>query len=187
MSRLKALILGKPIHERRIEMRTYQLENDRLVVEGWLRDERFEAGYHLDGRPRPPGMVHWIVVRMLVGGWPLSILDVEAEMLEVPRELCQTTLEGLKQVIGLSIASGYSKKVAKRLGGAEGCAHLAHLVAAMGPAALHGYWTQRSSRKPTGPRSMDELPINSCKLWKPDGPLVQEIRAAFDGTNLEPK
>ena len=93
MSRLKDLIREAPVHERRLTFKTYPLENDRVIVEGWLRDERFAAGFHWNGQSRPPGVVHWMCVRLLVGGWPLSILDAEAEMPGVPHELCPTTLE----------------------------------------------------------------------------------------------
>ena len=41
MTRLKDLIQGTPVHERRLHFRTYPLNDERLIVEGWLRDERF--------------------------------------------------------------------------------------------------------------------------------------------------
>ena len=44
MIRLKDLIRESPVHERRLEFRTYPLEDDRLIVEGWLRDERLMQG-----------------------------------------------------------------------------------------------------------------------------------------------
>jgi hypothetical protein len=184
MSRLKDLIKKPPVHERRLELRTYPLEDDRLIVEGWLRDERLVPGYHWDGRPNPSGVVHWMCVRLLVGGWPLSILEVEAEMPSVPHELCPTTLEAVKKIVGLSIVTGYSEQVRKRLGGIKGCTHLTHLIVTMGPAALHGYWTQSSRERRPVPRLLEEFPgldavINSCQLWKEDGPLVKMLRDAL--------
>jgi hypothetical protein len=80
MGNLKNLIHGEPVHERRLELRTYPLEEDKIVVEGSLKDDRLRKGYHWDGRPRPKGTVHWMCVRLLVGGWPLTILDAEADM-----------------------------------------------------------------------------------------------------------
>jgi len=64
MSRLKELIKGTPVHERRLELRTYPLENNQLIVEGWLRDERLVQGFHWNGEPRNPGVVHLMCVRM---------------------------------------------------------------------------------------------------------------------------
>jgi hypothetical protein len=188
MSRLKALIHNAPVHERHLEFRTYPLEDERLIVEGWLRDERLVPGYHWNGKSRPTGVVHWMCVRLLVGGWPVTILDAEAEMPEIPHELCPTTLESVKRIVGLSIVSGYSEEVHRRLGGVQGCAHLTHLIVTLGPAALHGYWTQISRQRRPIPRSLDEflgLPqlINSCKLWREEGPFMQMIKEALDTQN----
>ena len=188
MSRLKALIHNAPVHERHLEFRTYPLEDERLIVEGWLRDERLVPGYHWNGKSRPTGVVHWMCVRLLVGGWPVTILDAEAEMPDIPHELCPTTLESIKKIVGLAIVSGYSEEVHRRLGGVQGCAHLTHLIVTMGPAALHGYWTQISRQRRPIPRSLDEflgLPqqINSCKLWREEGPFMQMIQEALETQN----
>jgi len=185
MSRLKDLIRNTPVHERRLDFRTYPLENDRLIVEGWLRDEQLVPGYHWNGKPRPTGVVHWMCVRLLVGGWPVTVLEAEAEMPDIPHELCPTTLESVKRIVGLAIVSGYSEEVHRRLGGVRGCAHLTHLIVTMGPAALHGYWTQQSRQRRPIPRSLDEFQglttlINSCRLWKEDGPLMQMIRGTLE-------
>ena len=184
MSRLKELIKGTPVHERRFKLRTYPLENDQLVVEGWLRDERFVQGFHWNGEPRQPGVVHLMCVRMLIGDWPVTILDAEAEMPEIPHKLCPTTLEEVKKIIGLQITSGYSEKVTHLLGGVRGCNHLTHLIVVMGTAALHGYWTHHSRNRHPIPGSLDEFKglsslINSCRLWREDGPIMDGIRTAL--------
>jgi hypothetical protein len=181
MNRIKKLIQNAPVHERHLEFRSCPLEGDRLVVEGQLRDELLVQGYNWDGSDRPKGTIHLMCVRMLVAGWPLSIIDAEAEMPDViPHERCPTTLDSVKKVIGLSIASGYSEEVHKRIGGHRGCTHLTHLILAMGTAALHGFWANRSREKRPIPQSMDDLPElkamrNSCKLWTEDGPIMQHL------------
>ena len=187
MSRIKDLIQESPVHERRLELSTYPVEGDQLIVEGQLRDDRLVPGFHWDGRPRPSGIVHWICVRMLVGGWPLSILDAEAEMPSVPHELCPSTSETVKKIIGLSIVSGYSEEVRRRLGGIKGCTHMTHLIVTMGPAAIHGYWTQRSRERHPVPRLLEEFPgldtvINSCQLWRKNGPLVKMLKDTLGKT-----
>ena len=184
MTTLKEQIKGAPVHERRLELRTYPLENGRLIVEGWLRDERLIEGYHWNGVPRDPGVVHLMCIRFLVGDWPVTILDAEAEMPDVPHELCPTTLEGVKRAVGLQIDAGYSEQVRKIFGGVRGCNHMTHLMMVMGTAALHGYWTQHSREPRPVPGSLDEfdaLPqlVNSCALWGEDGPIMKELKAAI--------
>jgi hypothetical protein len=184
MSRLKELIHEAPVHERRMEIRTYPLEDNRVIVEGWLRDERLMLGYHWDGRTRSPGVVHWMGVRLLIGDWPLTILEAEAEMPTIPHELCPSVLDSVNKLVGLSITSGYSNQVRRRLGGTKGCAHLAQLILAMGPAAVHGLWAHLSRQPRPVPRSFEEISglpylMNSCKLWREDGPFIQEIQKKF--------
>ena len=87
MSRLKKLAAGSPIHQRKIEVRTYPLQNDQLVVEGRLTDDRLVTGFHWDGRPRPAGVVHQMVIRLLIGNWPLTILEAESEMVDMPHNI----------------------------------------------------------------------------------------------------
>ncbi|MBW1786589.1 MAG: DUF2889 domain-containing protein [Deltaproteobacteria bacterium] len=185
MTRLKDLAeKHSPVHERKIELHTYPINEDEVVVEGWLRDERLVKGYFWDGETRLPGVVHHIGVRLLVGGWPLRILDAEAEMRRVPQELCPTVLDTVKKVVGLTIESGFSGRVLELLGRVEGCTHMSYLVMAMGPAAVHGYWTHKSRKRRPAPRSMEEFPglgalVNSCMLWREDGPLIQKIEDYF--------
>lgn len=186
MNRLKDMIQGGPVHERRLDIRTYPVSGDRLIVEGWLRDERLVDGYHWNGQARSAGPVHGMCVRLLIGGWPVTILDAEAEMPTIPHEDCPTTLESVQKVVGLSIVHGYTDEVRHRLGGIQGCNHLTHLIVVMGTAALHGYWTQYSRNPHPVPRSMDEFQalstlVNSCRLWSEDGPLLRKIQKQLQG------
>lgn len=185
MSSLKELIKEAPVHERRLEMRTYPVRDEQLVVEGWLRDERLVEGHHWNGEQRPAGVVHHMCVRFLVGGWPVTILEVEAEMPQIPHEMCPTTLDGVKKLVGIEIVPGYSEEVKKRLGGVKGCNHMTHLMVVMGTAALHGFWTHYSRERREVPRSLDDFQalstlINSCKLWGEDGPILREIRETLE-------
>jgi hypothetical protein len=187
--KLKKLIRGtKPVHQRSVKIRSFPIEEGRLIVEGVLRDNQLAAGFEWDGKPFLPGVVHLIVVRIMVGGWPLEILDAEAEMPDIPHELCPTTLDSIQRIIGLKIATGFNNEVRKRLGGLRGCAHMSFLVSAMGTAALHGYWSAKSRTPRPVPKSVEEftsLPalINSCALWGKDGPLMQHIRETIERKN----
>jgi hypothetical protein len=192
MGSLKDLMGSSPVHERKLKITTHPVDPERVVVEGWLRDERFVKGFHWDGRERSPGMVHWMCVRLLVGGWPVSILDAEAEMPTVPNDLCPSVADCVKKIIGVSIVSGFSNQVRRRMGGVEGCAHLTSLIVAMGPAALHGYWTEQSRTRRSLPRSLAEFPglrllTNSCYLWRKNGPLLEKVRETIEARKRRSK
>lgn len=172
----------KPLHSRKIEVRTFPVEGGRVVVEGRLADERLVGIYRAwETNPRPAGPVHGMCVRFLVGGYPLTILDAEAEMPIVPTPLCARARESVRKLIGEKIISGYSERVRDIIGGINGCAHLTHLAVVMGPAAVHGFWTLFAQHARPRPASLEEVEgldyiLNSCHLWTPDGHFMEEIR-----------
>ncbi len=192
MSRLKELIKGAPIHERRLVIQSYPVNDGGILVEGWLRDVRLVKINHWDGHERQPGVVHWMCVRLLLGGWPLTIQDAEAEMPGIPHELCHENQESVKKVIGVKIVSGYSNEIRRLLGGTNGCTHLTHLIVTMGPAALHGFWTRQAQNPLPEVNAIEEIPdlpylINSCYLWREDGPLIEKIKKELAGRSSKGK
>ncbi|MGE5842088.1 MAG: DUF2889 domain-containing protein [Deltaproteobacteria bacterium] len=169
------------IHQRALEMTTYARDDDTVLVEGTLRDERFRPIYEISGQRREQGVIHHMIIRLLIGGQPLRILDAEAEMPQIPMPLCVTMAESVRKVIGLKIKSGFGERVHKLIGGKQGCAHLTHLLTVMVQEALHGYWTHKMRKPGPPPASIEEIEglsylLNSCSLWREDGPIMQEIK-----------
>jgi Protein of unknown function (DUF2889) len=186
MSLVDAIKKENRIHQRVLDMSTYALDDEKVVVEGTLRDERFRPIYELSGQKREEGVVHHMIIRLVVGGLPLRILDAEADMPHVPMPLCVTTRESVKKIIGLKIKSGFGEKVHKLIGGVEGCAHLTHLLTVMVQEALHGYWTHKMRKPEPPPGSLEEIEglsylLNSCSMWRKDGPILQEIKEFLEG------
>ena len=188
MPPLKELIKGDPIHSRMLDFRTYSVDEEKVIVTGRLKDQRFLPFYDEVGRVTREGVIHEMVLYLLVGGVPLRILDADADMPHVPRELCSETRESVKRVVGFEIKSGFSEKVHKLMGNVEGCAHLTHLLVVMVQAALHGYWAYKMSKPRAVPRSLSEIEgldflVNSCRVWREDGPIVQEIKETIEEKN----
>jgi hypothetical protein len=185
MSSIKDKISNEPIHSRLLSLRTYPADDGEIVVEGSLKDERFQAIYDLSGARSDEGVIHDLLVRLLVGGVPLTILDAEAEMTHVPREQCRETQDSIKRIIGVEIRSGFGERVHKLIGGVKGCAHLTHLLTVLAQEAFHGYWTHKMREPGSPPKSLEDIDgllylINSCRLWRQSGPLVREIKAFIE-------
>lgn len=184
MGSLKALINGNPLHSRTIEMKSYPLDDDAILVEGWLREDRFHPVYAITGEKIERGPVHHMAIRLKLGGSPLTILDAEAEMAHVPLDFCRSTLETIKKVIGLEISAGFKKKVRSLMGGERGCAHLTHLLTVMSQAAFQGYVAHRRKDRHPLPRSLEAVEgidslLGSCSAWGHDGPKVAHLKAAL--------
>ena len=88
----------------------------------------------------------------------------------------------IRSLEGLEIAPGYSMKVKRAIGGVKGCAHLTSLVIAMGESAVQGYWAAyEAERRRSGLRKQTIRKfINTCHLWKEDGPIVRGLRESLE-------
>ncbi|MFH1480093.1 MAG: DUF2889 domain-containing protein [Pseudomonadota bacterium] len=189
---LKERITKRPIHSRSINLKTYPLEDNKIIIEGWLKDKRHLTVYGFDGNAREKGPVHFMVARLLVGGMPPTIFDAEAEMLTVPHDLCPSTIPSIKKIIGVKIRSGFSDKIRRMIGGKEGCAHLAHLVIAIGQEVVQGLWTHKGRKPRPIPRTLEDvenLPylINSCSLWREGGPLMDHVQKTIGARSEGPR
>ena len=167
------------IHNRTLDIATYPCEDGKLIVEGELKDERFCPSHLMTGETRPPGILHHMVIRMVVAGPDLVIEDIEAELLQAPREECRETAESLQPVIGMSISAGFTNRVKAALSGPSGCSHLAALLLAMASAAVQGFWSD-VVRRPYHPADYSakalETVLDTCHVWRSDGPAVKEYR-----------
>jgi hypothetical protein len=73
-------------------------------------------------------------------------------------------------------------KVKRVVGGKNGCAHLTSLVIAMGETAVQGYWAAYGVEKGRARVREQDLKkfINTCYLWREDGPIVKEFREPLE-------
>lgn len=171
---------GERIHTRTIEVNTYLAGENSLIVEGILKDERFQDTFVPTGELFPRGVMHHMVVRLKVSGADLKIEEVEVEFLHVPRKFCLETISCLKPIEGLHITKGFTGRVKEQVGGAKGCAHLVELLQAMAPAAFQGVAAFRA-KKPTEYNSRllkmvyDRL-VNTCHVWREGGPLASILK-----------
>jgi hypothetical protein len=172
--------MKKLVHNREISIRTSDLGDHTILVEGSLIDHRYQPMQNEDSEESK--LVHHMVVRLKVKGPSMLIEQSEAFMPHHPRVECPEMLPSIRNLEGLSITPGYTMKVKKAIGGTKGCAHLTSLIIAMGESAVQGYWAAyEAERKKTGLRE-DTIKkfINTCHLWKEDGPIVKGLREALE-------
>ena len=167
-----------PVHIRQTEIKTYDLGDHQVLLEATLKDTRTPPS----SEDSPAGqmvLVHDLVARIRVQGPDLTIVAAEAEMPHIPREMCREVLPHMPKLVGLRIVSGYTQKVKDLIGEVKGCSHLTHLFISLGPAAVQGYWATYG-RKPEA-RSLANPAISrvidSCRVWRRDGPLVRSLGA----------
>jgi len=171
---------GKKLHTRTIEVTTYDYDGQRIIIEGFLKDDRFQDSHLITGEKFPPGVIHHMAVKLLVNCSNLMIEDVDVDMISVPREICNQTKDCLSPIKGLIITRGFTSKVKKIAGGVNGCTHLVEVMLAMAPAAFQGL-AAYETQKPSGldkehAKMMAKYLINTCYAWREDGPFVEVFK-----------
>ena len=174
---------GEKIYNRKIEVMIYDYDEQRIIVEGFLKDGRFHETHMITGDIIPSGVVHQMAIRLLVNCSNLLIEDVDVDLISVPREMCRETIDSLTPIKGLAITKGFTLQVKKLAGGNKGCTHLLELLQAMAPAIFQGLSAHRSHK----PSDLDydqakkilQPLVNTCLAWRKDGPFVEMFKKKF--------
>lgn len=169
------------IQNRTIDISSFECGDDFIVVCGELHDRRLVPTVTLEGEPRPPTSVHHMRICMKVSTRTLTIDDIEAELTAIPHEECAEMHRTLSRIRGLTLSPGFTRNVKNQLGGRSGCIHLTTLLLAMAPAAIQGFWVhndRKPGRRRVSRELMEKYLIDTCKVWRREGPLVKKVAEA---------
>lgn len=170
------------LHDREYRVRAFRLADDRILIQGAVHDQK-PPGLYLEDDPDPL-TIHHMQVSLEVAFPQLEIVDVAVHFEAHPHGTCPTIVEHYGNVVGLSIARGFTHRIRELFGGPRGCTHTTALLQAMAPVAMQCFWSMRaaSARAAGLPnpitsdiRNNDEgwrRIIGTCHVWDPDGEIV---------------
>ena len=183
-----------PIHTRNYEVRAFKVSDTEILLRGAVRDDK-PAGLYVQDDPEPL-TIHHMIVELRVTFPMMEIVDANVEFKDFPHVECPGITTRYKQLIGLSIARGFTHKVRELFGGPRGCTHTTALLQAMGPVAIQCGWSMRvikmSEMRAAGgddvaldiPPEAREMAfksnLNTCHIWDENGEQVANIRAGVD-------
>ena len=176
------------IHERAYVVRAYRKDDQTLVLRGAVRDQK-PPGLYVPGDTEPL-TVHHMIVDLHITVPSLEIVWANAALETHPHGNCPKIEDHYQNLIGLSIARGFTHKVRELFGGPRGCTHTTALLQAMAPVAVQSMWSFRvlSARATGGTRGSDfstpearmramAMNLNTCHIWAEDGEQVAGIKA----------
>ncbi len=163
-----------PVHRRTITMDVYERDGYFAVL-GVLHDQRpwASGGYS-------PRDLHRMELGIVVRRADLTIVDAEATMDTFPHAECTDIEAHFRDLIGVSVARGYTSTVQTLFGRERGCSHLEFLARALGPTVIQAttsaaaWQTERRGVYPTGEVGLSFL-TNTCHVWAEGGPGAQKI------------
>jgi len=176
------------LHDREYRVRAYRKADDVLLIRGAVRDQK-PPGLYLDGDPDPL-TIHHMQVELDVAFPSMEILRAEVVFETHPNETCVDIGPRYGELVGLSIARGFTHRVRELLGGPRGCTHTTALLQAMAPVAVQCMWSMQASNArrsaPGGghspPTAAEEQAIwrsnlNTCHVWDEHGEWVAALEA----------
>jgi hypothetical protein len=169
---LSAPVARKLMHHRRIDCMGYSREDGLWDIEGHLVDVKTYELKDLDRGPTPPGQpLHEMWLRLTVDG-DLNVIDVEAQTVWGPYEMCGDITPNFQVLKGLAIKAGWTQKTRELLGGTRGCTHLLELLGPIATTAFQTVYSLREKKsRAQGVRKRPGL-IDSCHAWASGSPMV---------------
>ncbi len=172
------------LHNREYRVQSYRLAEDRLLVQGALRDQR-PPGISIPADPDPLTM-HHMLVEIEVQMPALEIVAARTNIATHPHNICQDIEERYDLLVGLSIARGFTHKVRELFGGPRGCTHTTALLQAMAPVAVQSRNGLRAANAIIDGRPHPLVEdsetsrfthlSNTCHVWAEDGDLMSEVK-----------
>jgi hypothetical protein len=181
------------VHERAYVVRAYAKGLDTLVLRGSVRDQKPPGSYIPDDPD--PLTVHHMIVDLHIQVPSLEIVYAKAVLDVHPHLTCKNIEPHYDNLVGLSIARGFTHKVRELFGGPRGCTHTTALLQAMAPVAIQSMWSFRvraireagmtgDSFDTAAAREMSiRANLNTCHVWAEDGDQVTGLR---NGEEMEP-
>jgi len=177
------------LHDRTYRVRAYADGPGRMRLRGMVRDRK-PAGLYVEGDPEPL-TVHHMVVDLAIAFPSLEIVDAQAVLETHPHDECPRIQDHYRNLVGLSIARGFTHEVRKLFGGPRGCTHTTALLQAMGPVAVQSIWSLRASgaAQPVEPprtmtpeerRAALRFNLDTCHVWASDGEMVAAVEQGVE-------
>ena len=175
-----------PLHTRTYDVAAFRKDAATMLLRGEVRDTK-PPGVYITGDPDPL-TVHHMVVELELAMPAMDIVVARVVMETHPHETCPAITTSYEQLVGLSIARGFSVKVRELFGGPLGCAHTTALLMAMAPAAIQSAWSMnvlaraevgdRMTFDPAARERVVRASLNTCHVWAEDGPHHRVMREA---------
>ena len=166
------------IHTRRVTCQGFRRADGLWDIEGRITDVKtypFANDYR--GAIQPGDPIHDMSIRLTVDDH-FEIKAVEAVTDKSPFAVCPAITPNFQRLVGLSMKSGWTRKVKELLGGVEGCTHLLTLVlAASNHRVVSQYLLTRvdDGSHPEGTPDFEQI-TDTCSGWREGGTGIRLVR-----------
>ena len=165
----------KLAHTRVVTCRGYQREDGLWDIEGRIVDTKPYRFRNQDrgGWIEADEALHDMSIRLTIS-YDLEVIDVEAVIDDSPYNYCKCVAGVARNLIGLKIAPGWTKKSKAAMGGNRGCTHLTELLGPVATTAIQTITSEAIERSESNPHGESTTVfMNSCHSYASDSPVVK--------------
>ena len=165
------------VHHRQVDLRFFTRNDGLYEVEGALLDRKAHPfRRQLADTDLPPGSpLHDIVVTLVIDAH-MKVHEALARMHATPFEACQGATRTLAPLVGLSMRSGWNRRVRELLGGKSSCTHIVELLGPMATTAYQGLAPLRlAAINDPANEAQRQAKVDSCLAYAAEGPVVARL------------
>lgn len=163
-------------HTRHVVCRGYKRKDGLWDVEAHLTDTKtydMTMSERTNGKIPAGEPLHEMAIRITVD-LDLNILEAEAVMDHTPFRMCPSIAERFKQLAGLQIAPGFTKKTRELFGSTQGCTHLLELLGPLATTAFQATHQERQYMEDWHTGSENPPPmLNSCHAFAEHSEVIK--------------
>ena len=159
----------KMIHQRKMDITGFQISANEFEIQGVLHDIRGHDMNLIDrGGLLPAGNpLHSMTLTLFIND-KMYINQAEAITHASPFNLCKSVNPNYLGLVGITIGTGWNRKIKEILAHEKGCTHLNEMLSQMATVAFQTVWGSR----PASNETIDARVINSCYGYQETGEVV---------------
>jgi len=161
-------------HTRVVTCQGYKRDDGLWDIEGRILDTK---PYRFPNRDRGGWIeadeaLHDMSVRLTIN-LQLEVIDAEAVIDGSPYDYCKSVAPIARNLIGLRIAPGWTKKSKSAMGLHKGCTHLSELLGPVATTAIQTIASERMGRDKPESKSRSSAFLDTCHAMAADSPVVK--------------
>ena len=167
-------VARKPMHNRSIQVHSFEREDGLWDIEAELIDTKSYDFTQNDGGIRPDGFAfHHMHVRITIDH-TFEIVQAQAVYDSAPFDgRCTEIAPVYQELIGMNLLKSFRQQVKDRFGTTSGCTHISELTSVLPTVAIQ----TMSGRRRSDPNKSTKKPfmLGGCHAWRLDGPVTKEF------------
>jgi hypothetical protein len=163
----------KPMHNRSIQVHSFEREDGLWDVEAELIDSKAFSYIKRDGSEQKIGQAfHHMHLRITIDS-SFTIQDAMAAYDAAPfGETCSSIATEYRDLIGMNLLKSFRQQVKERFSRTAGCTHMTELAAVLPTAAVQ---TMSGQRRNAADPTKRPYQLGGCTAWRLDGPITKEL------------